>query len=63
MKKMVRKFRTIYTKSTTLCKRTYRMVKKIKETVFNAGQTEIKKIYYSAIRYGLTLLRPGEAPL
>jgi hypothetical protein len=45
----------IYTKSTILCKRTYRIVEKIPDITFSAGQTEIKKICYSGIRYGLTL--------
>jgi hypothetical protein len=31
-------------------------VKKILDIMFSAGQTEIKKIGYSGIRHGLTLL-------
>jgi hypothetical protein len=44
-----------YTKSTILRKRTYRIVKKILDIMFNAGITGIKKISYSGIRYGLRL--------
>jgi hypothetical protein len=45
----------IYTKSTTFCKRTHRIVKKILDITFSAGQTETKKICYTGIRYGLNL--------
>jgi hypothetical protein len=57
------KFGMIYTKSTVLCERTYKIVKKILHITFSAVQTEIKKICYSGIRYGLTHLRPSEANL
>jgi hypothetical protein len=50
------KFGMTYTKSTILCKRTQRIVKKIMHITFSAGKIEIKKICYSGIRYGLTLV-------